>query len=477
MRKLMVAFTAGVALVSGCSDKTIVNPVSQPTTEALSGDLTPAGIQTLSLGVLAADRQMIRGDFLYLTLTPILARDAYRIDPNEPRYVTETLAGFADPGSFSGSGGWTNGYVTIRAATSLLEALPKAIPAQVTPADRAVTAGLIQTMKGLEYYRLLELRDTLGVSIQASNVDSLAPISCKAKVLDYIAGQLDSANAALASIPGTSLLPFAPPTGFTAYGRNYRQASNLIILNRGLKGKVDVYRGLQHQSPVAGAYTSAIAELTQALGGAAPGAVPASTFKTGAYVTFVAGGTESAPNPLPDSRLGVNPKAQAALLPGDTRASKIVPRPSSSPTLSGQGLSTTLTYVGSNTSVAANSTNPIAILRDEEVVLLRAQAYIEANQLANATADLNSVHTAYGLSAYPTFADQASARAALLYEKRFSLFFEGPQRLVDLRAYGLLKAGSTPPEVSGDPFQTAFPIPKTEADARGGADKVAPVCN
>src|SRR4051812_14634655 len=103
MRNLMVAFTAGVALVSGCSDKTIVNPVSQPTTEALSGDLTPAGIQTLSLGVLAADRQLIRGDFLYLTLSPILSRDAYRIDPNEPRYVSETLGGFADPGSFSGS--------------------------------------------------------------------------------------------------------------------------------------------------------------------------------------------------------------------------------------------------------------------------------------------------------------------------------------------------------------------------------------
>jgi hypothetical protein len=428
--------------------------------------------------VLAADRQMIRGDFLYLTLAPILSRDAYRIDPNEPRYVTETLGGSADPGSFSGSGGWTNGYVTIRAATSLLEALPNALPAQVSAADKNVTAGLIQTMKGLEYYRLLELRDTIGVSIQASNVDSLAPISCKAKVLDYIAGQLDSANAALVAAGPTAPLPFVPPSGFTAYGRNYRLASNLILLNRGLKGKVDVYRGLQHTSPVAGAFTAAIAELTQALGGAAPGAVPAATFKTGAYVTFVAGGTESAPNPLPDARLGVNPKAAAALQTGDTRASKIVTRPGSSPTLSGQGLTTTLTFVGSNTAVASNSTLPIAILRDEEVVLLRAQAYIEANQLANATADLNSVRTSYGLTAYPTFADQASARTALLYEKRFSLFFEGPQRLVDLRAYGLLKAGGTiPAELPGDPFQTAFPIPKAEADARGGADKLTPVCS
>ncbi len=66
---------------------------------------------------------------------------------------------------------------------------------------------------------------------------------------------------------------------------------------------------------------------------------------------------------------------------------------------------------------------------------------------------------------------------ALLYEKRYSLFFEGPQRLVDLRAYGLLKAGITTPEGPNDPFNTAFPIPKGEADARGGKDKLTPVCS
>jgi hypothetical protein len=86
------------------------------------------------------------------------------------------------------------------------------------------------------------------------------------------------------------------------------------------------------------------------------------------------------------------------------------------------------------------------------------------------------VRTAYGLTPYAVFADQASARTALLYEKRYSLMFEGPQRLVDLRAYGLLKAGSTPAELASDPFNTAFPIPKAEADARGGTSNLAVTC-
>jgi hypothetical protein len=48
---------------------------------------------------------------------------------------------------------------------------------------------------------------------------------------------------------------------------------------------------------------------------------------------------------------------------------------------------------------------------------------------------------------------------------------------VDLRAYGLLKAPTTPAELASDPFNTAFPVPKAEADARGGAANLTPVCS
>ena len=162
----------------------------------------------------------------------------------------------------------------------------------------------------------------------------------------------------------------------------------------------------------------------------------------------------------------MNPKAQAALQPGDTRASKIIPFANGKP-ISGNGITTSVTYVGSSTANTANLTNPVAILRDEELVLLRAQAYYEAGDFVDGNLDLNSVRTTYGLAPVNPV-DLASARADLLYEKRFSLFFEGPQRLVDLRADGLLKAGVTTPEVSSDPFNAALPIPKNEADARGG---------
>jgi hypothetical protein len=473
MKKYTLTLSATLVLASACIDSTIVSPENQATVDALSGALTRGGVQTLALGVLAADRAFVRGDATYYQLSAIYARDVYRVEATESRYVTETLTGAADPGSFAGSGGWTNGFVATRAATSLLTALPTVDATQLSAAERNITVGLVQTIKALDYYRLLELRDSLGVSIQTADANAVTPISCKATVLTYVVALLDSANTALTAAGASAKLPFTPPTGFTAFGRSYQSADNLIKLNRGLRGKVSVYRGLQRPTPVAGAFTDAIANLTQALGGAAPGAVPSSTFANGAYVTFVAGGTENSANPIPLASVGVNPKAPAALQAGDTRASKFVPRTA----LSGNGVSTTVTYVGATTSNTANQTKPLAILRDEEVVLLRAQAYFEAGQFANGAADLNSVRTSYGLAAIAVPTDLATARAALLYEKRYSLFFEGPQRLVDLRAYGQLKAGITTPEGPTDPFNTAFPIPKAEGDARGGRDKLTPVCS
>ena len=138
-----------------------------------------------------------------------------------------------------------------------------------------------------------------------------------------------------------------------------------------------------------------------------------------------------------------------------------------------QQITLTRRFVGTAAS-SANQSRPIAVLRDEELVLLRAQAYFESGDIANGLLDLNSVRTSYGLAPLtaanvPTLAAQ---RDAVLYEKRYSLFGEGVQSLVDLRAYDRLNATYFPLAATGaaigttEVFNKAFPIPKAEADAR-----------
>jgi hypothetical protein len=465
-----IALAVALAVV-GCKDNNATNPIDAPTVDALSGGLTRTSLQQLATGVTAQDRAAYATTTV-LILSEILARDVYRIDASEPRFVTETLGGNPDPGSFSGSGGYAAFYTAARSANTILLSLGSGASTQFTAGEVNAARGFFRTMKALDYYRVLELRDTVGISIQSDDPQEVTAVRCKTAVLAYIAALLDSANTDLTNAAGASL-PFKLPTGFTAFGRDHSTAANLIRLNRGLKGKVDFYRGLDRTSPQPALFATAIAELTAALG-AGPGAVPQTQLATGAYYKF---DPAEISNPRSDSKVGLNPlvadsisgSSVPATHVGDTRASKIVSRPNGTMSFGSppaNGISTSVTYSGAVAS-AANQILPIAILKDEELVLLRAQAEIEAGQLANAAADNNTIRAAYGLAAIPTFADKASAIFETLYNKRYSLLFEGPQRLVDVRGYGRLNNTYLRKELPADPFSAAFPLPKAELDARG----------
>lgn len=466
MRKF-AAFAIAAVVTAGCKDNPQVNPVDAPSVTALQGALTRTSLQTLATGVLAQNRSATTGTFTFYILAAIYGRDVYRIDASEPRYVSETLGGNPDPSSFAGSGGWAGFYTSIRAENTLIAAVPGAATNQVSALEKSATLGFMKTMKALDYYDLIALRDTVGVSIQADDPAVVLDIKCKPAVINYIAALLDSAQSDLNAAGASTALPFKLPSGFTAFGRDYSKVSNILLFNRALKGRIDFYRALNRQVPQPSLYATAITELTTALGGAAAGAVPASQLTFGPYYVFVPGGTEAAPNPISDTRIGLNPIIGDSLQAGDTRASKIVPRALLTGSAPFQSVNTTITFVGAVSSLA-NQARPIGIIRDEELVFLRAQAENEASLFAAAAADLNSVRAAYGLAPV-AITSVTQGRTLILWDKRYSLLFEGPQRLVDLRAYGYLNATYLRKETTTDPFNSAFPIPIAERDARGGS--------
>ncbi len=473
-RYLFIALAAGVT-VAACKDNPTAAPIDAPTTAAIK-TLTPTSLQLLAIGVTAQDRAAYATTAV-LTLPEILARDVYRIDASEPRYVGETLGGQADPGSFAGGGGFAAFYTATRAANNVLQLLKTASPKDFSAEDVASIRGFFRTMKALDFYRVIELRDTVGAPLQTDNDLEITPIYCKPHVLSYIAALLDSANADFATAGAAAVLPFTLPGGFTSFGRDYGVVGNLIKFNRGLKGKVDFYRAIDRTAPQPALLTTAIAELTQALDGAAPGDVSGTDLSTGIYYRFDPV-VDQISNLRSDSKIAANPKLADSIPTTDARRSKLVARPCAAGVtppcpLSGQGLSSAFTFSFAVPS-SANQVRPIPLLKDEELVLLRAQAYIEANQFANALLDINAVHQTYNATPVAPFVTVAAGRSAVLFEKRLSLLFEGPQRLVDLRAYGYLNATYFTKELAGDPYNAAFPIPRAELNARNLT--VGPAC-
>ncbi|MDQ6717409.1 MAG: hypothetical protein M3Z17_03550, partial [Gemmatimonadota bacterium] len=265
-----IALASALAVVAGCKDNPVSNPIDAPTVDALAGGLTPTSLLQLVTGALAQDRATFN-DVPGIIEPEIFARDAYRLDQSEPRYVTETLGGNPDPGSFAGGRAFAGYYTALRAENNLILALNAATPGQFTASEIAATKGLLRTMKALEYYRLIELRDTVGIPLQTDDGTAVNPIRCKEAVQAYIGSLLDSANADFTTAGGATVLPVKLPTGFSAFGRNYNVVSNLVKFNRGLKGKLDFYRALNRKTPQPALFATAIGELTAALGGAAPG--------------------------------------------------------------------------------------------------------------------------------------------------------------------------------------------------------------
>ena len=464
MEKRTLALIAGLGLVAAaCVDSTSVTDLNNVSAESLSGGLTPASTQLLVTGMLNSQRTDL--DSRYVVFTETMARDIYRLDNAESRFITELIGGPADYSAFTGGGVFTQFYVTIRAANTIINALPNA--SGLTASQVAATRGLANTFKALSYYRALETRDSLGIAIDVNHPidDPPAGFVCKPNVLAYISALLDSAQTDLQA--GGAAFPFTLPAGFTSNGSYDTPATFNAFFNRGLKGKVELYRALDHTKPNAASLATALTALNTALGGAGN---PANT-TNGIYNTYSTASGEVV-NPLADANVYLNQAVGDSIQAGDLRASKITVL-SAPKSLNG----VTTNYKTPLTDPTA-LTRPIPVLKTAELVLLRAQVKIEQGNLIGAAADINFVRTTDGgLAGIAVPATKAAAISAVLYEKRYSLLAESAQRLVDLRAYSRFNSTFLKPEgpAGRDTFQSALPIPKSQLDARN-VTSITPAC-
>jgi hypothetical protein len=113
--------------------------------------------------------------------------------------------------------------------------------------------------------------------------------------------------------------------------------------------------------------------------------------------------------------------------------------------------------------------SPIPIIRNEELLLLRAEANLGLDQDGAALTDINVVRTVSGGldpidgGAWGALTDEQQLDE-LLYNKRYSLLFEGGHRWIDLRRYGLLD--QLPLDLASHTIHPRFPFPVAECDAR-----------
>jgi hypothetical protein len=464
IRFLATAVT--LVTLAACSEPTVPN-LNNPTEEELNTITDRSQIQSLATGLLDSDRQT---QFNYVFFPEMIARDILRLDNSDPRYIEGLLGAPTDvsPSGFLGSGVWAGPYATIRGANLFITGIKNAgaiTPAPLSDKEKSAAIGFAQTVKALEYLRLIELRDNNGIPVTTGG-DALAPIRCKPAVYAAISALLDSAITDLTTAGATSV-PFTMPSGWAAF--SVADAANsrtdLLGLAEAYKAKVEMYRGflpLNTGGPTVAPTTANLQAALDALDKSFYNPVGTrAALDVGVFHTYTTGAGETT-NPFSDKSVNyANMKViTEGAEPGDLRVQAKVDTSSTIALKTVQGDSSRFQL-----KQPSLPTDPIAVLRNEELVLIRAEVLWGLNRDAEALQMINLVRQAAGLPAkaltdFPTHGDLLRG---ILKEVRYSMLFESDKRWVDYRMFGILTELGK--EVGNDPIPR-LPIPQAEADAR-----------
>lgn len=116
--------------------------------------------------------------------------------------------------------------------------------------------------------------------------------------------------------------------------------------------------------------------------------------------------------------------------------------------------------------IAGTNVSPMSIVRNEELILMKAEADIQTGKLADAEAELDIIRIANGLAKLATAKPKVSGNKdalidELLNQRRYSLFMEG-HRWFDMRRYGFLSR--LPLDLPTHKVLDKFPKQQNEVD-------------
>jgi len=395
--------------------------------------LTNASAGDLNNLVTGSESGIRTNSALYLDDVGSIGRENYRFSASEPRYVTDLLG--ADNAVLSSSNfyitnTWSARYRVVKNCNILIQSAQNST--LISAEEKSGYIGFAQTIKAYQLLLNLNLTDSNGIRLDVSNPAALGPILPPAQALDAIQSLLDSGKNAVAA--GTISFPLS--SGFNGFS----DVPGFIQFNRALSARVQIYRSN---------WSLALTALNESFYGLNK------DFNLGVYSVFGTGsGDQLNPAYIPQLQTGevrvANPSYAADILPGDDRISKATLRPVASL----DGLSS-----DRDVWVYTSSTAPMAIIRNEELILIYAEANIQTNNFPEAVKALNVIRSKHNLAPYSGALTQNALINEMLYERRYSLFMEG-HRWIDVRRYNMLN--TLPLDRPGDNVWSLFPLPVSE---------------
>lgn len=430
---------AGLIGLVGCDLD--VPDLNNPGLDELVDNPTPSGVAAACTGLLIGNRAGTATANGYVSQLGILGRESYNFDAADPRYVGELLAGELQPGSPFGGAFWGGPYANIRLAEIILDAVDNVPEFDGEPSS--AIKGFVHTIKALDLLRVITTRDTIGAVIETDTegVEELGPIAAKEAVYEEIASLLDQGAEELAA--GGEAFPFPLSGGYAGFDT----PATFRTFNRAIRARVAAYME---------DYATVLSALEESfIDDSATGDLDAGVYHS--YST----GSGDATNGLTNPNIYAHPSVVADAQEGDTRVDAKVFQVPEEEAGGAQGLTSDLKFT-----MYLSPEASVPIIRNEELILLRAEANWGNGDLDLAIDDLNIIRAAAGLAPLTAGTTANEVEDEILYNRRYSLLFEGGHRWIDLRRFDRLD--ELPLDQEGFVINVRYPLPSAECDGRPG---------
>jgi starch-binding outer membrane protein, SusD/RagB family len=423
----------------------IIDP-NNPSVESVSNNASREQIQFLLTGLESRHRGYVTN---VSQAWNTFGREVWYLNGSDPRFQTDWLGqnGRVPDRSYfgfgaTGGGSWASPYQAIKQADVLIAAAQNA--ATLSATDRSAIAGFAKTIKGYQFMIPANFVYQNGIRIDVADPLNPGPFVTYEAALDYIKTVLDEGDQDLSSAGGGNF-PLRLTPGFASFNTNVA----LKQVNRAVAARLNAYR--KDWQGVLTALQGSFMDLNGNLnaGPAHPYGAPPDAFNPLYYV----------PNALVTTMIVVHPSVIRDATPGDLRvANKILERTAPPVTVSTDAGTLEGRYQDKRW---ASNTSAIPFIRNEELILLKAEAHANLGQTAEAVQAIDIIRNAAGIGPYTGATSQDALINEILYQRRYSLWAEPwGHRWIDARRYN--KLNEIDVSFDGGTVFTQFPHPQSE---------------
>jgi starch-binding outer membrane protein, SusD/RagB family len=446
MKRIYIAFIAAslVLAISGCRkggffevDDSTIDP-NLVAEEVVLANPSKAQIIQLCKGLESAMRNGYN-DFIASSST--VGREIMSSRSTDNRYYTELLgtaiAQYPGPTAMANDpAGIFNGYYAAFSATrrrAELLVLTANNATTITAQEKKAVEGFARTIQAYVTLNLLNMQGKNGIRETFSDLNKPGDLLKPGKFGTYASGlvlvkkYIDDGLAALNA--GGTALPFKCASGFDPTSATINPKTLVSVFqqfNRAVAARISMY-----QADWAGVLTNLGTSFFNLSGSLTAG--PKNVWSTAANdftnTLFVTANNNGQPYVVFDQVI-------AAVEAGDTRFTGAAAKAQARTAPRSSGVFTSTHEVR----MFASNVSPSNIIKNEELILMYAEANAEINtvaSLAQAVIAINNIRTAYSLPVYAGLVTKAALITEIYNQRRFSLFFEG-HRWFDMRRRNLL---------------------------------------